>query len=45
VAFFAHIGGFVFGMAIVWVFQLIMPQPPAEARNQMLYERAGRYRF
>jgi len=45
VAFFAHIGGFVCGMLLTWIFMLIMPQPRADQRRQMLYERAGRYRF
>lgn len=44
VAFFAHIGGFVFGMAAALVFMLIVPQPPRERRRQVLYERAGRRR-
>lgn len=42
VAFFAHIGGFVLGMAITVLFMLLFPQPPAEQRNQVLYKRAGR---
>jgi membrane associated rhomboid family serine protease len=45
VAFFAHIGGFVLGMALTWLFMLVFPQPEAAARNQMLYERARRYRY
>jgi len=45
VAFFAHIGGFVCGMLLTWIFMLIMPQPRADQRRQMLYDRAGRYRF
>lgn len=45
VAFFAHVGGFVAGMAITWLLTRLVPQPPAEERNQMLYDRASRYRF
>lgn len=45
VAFFAHIGGFVAGMAITGVCLLFFPQPSAPARRQMLYERAQRYRY
>ncbi len=45
VAFFAHIGGFVAGAVLVWLLNRIIPQPPAPARNTMLYERAGRYRY
>jgi len=42
VAFFAHIGGFVAGMVITWIMMRLVPQPPAEARNEMLYQRASR---
>jgi membrane associated rhomboid family serine protease len=45
VAFFAHVGGFVAGMALVWLLNLVNPQPPVEDRRRMLYERAGRYRY
>jgi membrane associated rhomboid family serine protease len=45
VAFFAHIGGFVVGILITWVFMLMYPQPPADDRREMLYERAQRYRY
>lgn len=45
VAFFAHIGGFVFGMVSGWVFMLIVPQPPAARREEVLYERARRYKY
>jgi membrane associated rhomboid family serine protease len=45
VAFFAHIGGFVFGAAVTWLFVRIFPQPAPEARNEMLYERARRYPY
>ncbi len=44
VAFFAHIGGFVFGVVITLIFMRIVPQPPREERQQMLYERSDRYR-
>lgn len=42
VAFFAHIGGFVFGAVITVILMRIVPQPPAAERRQMLYERARR---
>jgi membrane associated rhomboid family serine protease len=45
VAFFAHIGGFVFGLVCAWIFMRIVPQPPAAERRNVLYERAKRYRF
>jgi membrane associated rhomboid family serine protease len=45
VAFFAHIGGFVVGAVLTVIFTRLMPQPPVEDRNRMLYERARRYRF
>lgn len=45
VAFFAHIGGFVFGMVCAWIFMMIFPQPSAAERREALYERAGRYRY
>jgi membrane associated rhomboid family serine protease len=45
VAVFAHIGGFVFGAVITLLLMFVVPQPPADERNQMLYERANRYRF
>ncbi len=44
VAFFAHIGGFLCGVVLTLPL-LAMPQPPAQARNQMLYNRTKRYRF
>jgi membrane associated rhomboid family serine protease len=43
VAFFAHIGGFVVGAALTWIFMMLFPQPPAEQRNQMLYQRSRRF--
>lgn len=42
VAFFAHIGGFVFGAVITVILMRIVPQPPAEERRQVLYDRAQR---
>lgn len=45
VAFFAHIGGFIAGVALTFIFGSLVPQPPVEQRNQMLYDRAQRYRW
>ncbi len=45
VAFFAHIGGFVFGALMTLLLMAVLPQPPAETRYQVLYDRANRYRF
>ncbi|MDQ7025806.1 MAG: rhomboid family intramembrane serine protease [Anaerolineae bacterium] len=45
VAFFVHIGGFVAGAILTGVFMLFVRQPPVSERNQMLYQRAERYRF
>ncbi len=45
VAFFAHIGGFVAGAILIWLFTLIVPQPPPEERRAALYHRAKNYRF
>jgi membrane associated rhomboid family serine protease len=45
VAFFAHVGGFVFGMLFAWIFMKLIPQPPVEQRRDVLYERAERYRY
>lgn len=39
VAFFAHIGGFVAGLALTWLAMTMFPQPPAEQRVQALYNR------
>lgn len=44
VAFFAHIGGFVAGVVMTWVFMRLVPQPTAPERRQMLYRRAERAR-
>ena len=45
VAFFAHIGGFVFGAIVAFIYMRIMPQPPADERYQTLYDRSKRYRY
>ena len=45
VAFFAHIGGFVVGVVVTWLFMRLVPQPPRGDRNRMLYQRARRYPF
>jgi len=45
VAFFAHIGGFIAGLALTWIFLKLVPQPPAAQRREFLYERADRYRY
>jgi membrane associated rhomboid family serine protease len=45
VAFFAHIGGFIAGLVMTVIFMVMVPQPPAEERRNMLYERSQRYRF
>jgi membrane associated rhomboid family serine protease len=42
VAVFAHIGGFIVGAVLTFVFMMLVPQPPAEDRNQMLYNRSRR---
>jgi len=42
VAFFAHIGGFIAGAVLAFVFMRMVPQPPAQARYDMLYDRVGR---
>ncbi len=45
VAFFAHVGGFVFGMLYTWIFMRLVPQLPVDLRRDVLYERAERYRY
>lgn len=45
VAFFAHIGGFITGLVLTWIFMRLVPQPPAEQRREVLYERTQRYRY
>jgi membrane associated rhomboid family serine protease len=42
VAFFAHIGGFIAGIVLTWIFMSLVPQPPADARRALLYRRAVR---
>jgi membrane associated rhomboid family serine protease len=42
VAFFAHVGGFVVGIILTFLFTLLKPQPPGEQRSNMLYQRYGR---
>lgn len=44
VAFFAHIGGFIAGVVLAFVFMALVPQPPREQRENMLYQRAQRNR-
>lgn len=45
VAFFAHIGGFVLGIVLTWILMLVVPQPPADYRREVLYERTRRYPY
>ena len=45
VAFFAHVGGFIAGLILTLIFARLIPQPPAEYRREVLYERARRYRY
>lgn len=45
VAFFAHIGGFIGGVVLTLIFKFLIPQPPPDARYEMLYERARQRRF
>lgn len=42
VAFFAHIGGFVFGLILTLLVVLFYPQPPSSERQELLYQRARR---
>jgi membrane associated rhomboid family serine protease len=42
VAFFAHIGGFVFGLILTQMVMLFYPQPPISERQELLYQRARR---
>lgn len=39
VAFFAHIGGFIAGMVLTFLFMNITHQPPAAQRRQLAYQR------
>ncbi len=43
VAFFAHIGGFIAGVALTLVLNSITHQPPAQQRVNNLYERARQH--
>lgn len=42
VAFFAHVGGFVAGAGLMFIFKTLYPQPPADDLRDMLYQRRGR---
>jgi membrane associated rhomboid family serine protease len=42
VAFFAHIGGFVCGVALAWIFVRLTPQPPPVDRREWVYRRNQR---
>ena len=42
VAFFAHIGGFVFGLGLTGLVMMFYPQPSKVERQELLYQRAGR---
>ena len=42
VAFFAHIGGFVFGLLLTRFVMIPYPQLPIPQRQEMLYQRAAR---
>ena len=41
VAFFAHIGGFLFGLILTRLVMIVYPQLPASQRYDTLYQRAG----
>jgi membrane associated rhomboid family serine protease len=43
VAFFAHVGGFVFGLILTRLLMILYPQPPVSERQEMLYQRARRH--
>ncbi len=45
VAFFAHIGGFLAGMALGFLFMILLPQPPARDRRQWVYDRRHYHRY
>jgi membrane associated rhomboid family serine protease len=45
VAFFAHVGGFVAGLALMALYMRFIHPPPRSERYEMLYDRASRYRF
>jgi membrane associated rhomboid family serine protease len=42
VAFFAHIGGFLFGLGFTRIIMIFSPQPSIPERREMLYQRARR---
>jgi rhomboid family protein len=42
VAVFAHVGGFVAGVVLTLIFTLLTPQPPADQRSNLLYQRYNR---
>ena len=41
VAFFAHIGGFVFGLILTQMVMRFYPQPPSSKRQELLYQRSS----
>jgi membrane associated rhomboid family serine protease len=43
VAFFAHIGGFLFGLILTRLTMILYPQPSIPDREEMLYQRARRF--
>ena len=45
VAFVAHVGGFIVGLVLTFLFSRVVRQPPASQRREALYERARRYRY
>lgn len=46
VAFFAHIGGFVAGVVLAFIFRILVPEHQSDGQhNQVLYERAQRHRW
>jgi membrane associated rhomboid family serine protease len=45
VAFIAHVGGFVAGLVLTWIFTKLVRQPPVEQRRKSLSQRATRYRY
>ncbi len=43
VAVFAHVGGFIAGIILTFIFTTLIPQPPADQRTDLMYRRyAGR---
>jgi len=45
VAFFAHVGGFIAGALIAFLYTRAVPQPPAEERREALYQRTQQTNF